>query len=122
MEEKTFFEYEDVKVTNARFVVGSQTFALGNITSVQAFAQEPNRTGPAVLIVVGIVVSLAGNAILGIPVCIGGVAWLILQKPNKFHVRLRTASGETTALTSHQRDYIDKVVKALNEAIVARAS
>ena len=28
MEEQVFFEYDDVKVTNARFINGSQTFAM----------------------------------------------------------------------------------------------
>jgi hypothetical protein len=33
-DEKTFFQYEDVAVTNSRFMVGGQTFAMSNITSV----------------------------------------------------------------------------------------
>ena len=43
MEEKTFFEYEDVKVTNTRFITGGQTFAMSNITSVKAFEKKPER-------------------------------------------------------------------------------
>ena len=33
MNEKTFFEYDGVKVTNARFIVDGQTFAMSNVTS-----------------------------------------------------------------------------------------
>lgn len=39
MEEKVFFEHGSVKVTNARFVVDAQTFAMSNVTSVaQAYS------------------------------------------------------------------------------------
>jgi hypothetical protein len=43
MDERTFFQCEDIAVTNSRFVVGAQTFALSNITSVKATEQPPNR-------------------------------------------------------------------------------
>ncbi|MFD1836924.1 DUF6232 family protein [Paracidovorax cattleyae] len=33
---------------------------------------------------------------------------------------LRTSGGETKALTTQQKEYLDKVVSALNEAIVHR--
>jgi hypothetical protein len=44
MEECTFFEYEDVKVTNARFISGGQTFAMNNVTSVKPYEKKPSRT------------------------------------------------------------------------------
>ena len=65
MEEKTFFD--DVKVTNSRFISGSQTYAMSNITSAKAYEKKPNR--------------LFGT---------------------------------------YQRNYLDKVVSALNQAIVCR--
>lgn len=33
MEERVFVEYGDVKVTNALFINGGQTFAINNVTS-----------------------------------------------------------------------------------------
>lgn len=119
-EEKTFFQYEDVTVTNSRFMVASQTFAMSNITSVKASKQEPKRFWPIVLIVVG-VFALMSNANIWIVVLMvgGGIVWLLLQY-TMYHVMLTTAGGETSALSSKQRDYIEKVVQALNEAIVAR--
>lgn len=139
-EEKTFFQYEDVTVTNSRFMVGSQTFAMSNITSVKASEQEPKRFWPIALVVIGVLVLMGsvgvGLAIggigvkglaevilgyVGIGLAIGGigVAWLLKQK-TMYHVMLTTAGGETSALSSEQREYITKVVQALNEAIVAR--
>jgi hypothetical protein len=119
MEETTFFQYEDVRVTNARFVVGSQTFALSNITSVKSYEQSPNRLWPIAFVIVGVIVVMGGAAPVGLLfLAIGGV-WWYLQK-SLFQVRLATAGGETTALESEQRDYIQKIVEALNAAIVAR--
>ena len=118
MEEKNFFEYEDVKVTNSRFIVASQTFAMSNITSVKASKEVPNRFWPITLIVLGVLL-LIGSPIPGLVVAGIGVVWLVMQK-TMFHVMLTTAGGETSALSSKQRNYIEKVVQALNDAIVAR--
>jgi len=117
--ERTFFQYEDVKVTNSRFIVGSQTFALSNITSVKASEQTPNRFWPIALGILGALCAMGTARELGVVLLVVAGVWWFVQKA-KFHVRLTTAGGETTALTSIQRDYIERVVQALNEAIVAR--
>ena len=118
MEETEFFRYEDVSVTNSRFIVASQTFAMSNITSVKASVDKPNRAGPIIFIVIG-VLALAGKPEFGLALMAIGVVWWFLQK-TYYHVALTTAGGETKALTSTQREYIDKVVHALNDAIVHR--
>lgn len=74
MEEKVFFEYEDVKVTNARFINGHETYAMGNVTSVKAFEQKPNR-------IPGIIGVLIGFAIAGSSSAAGG---LIVVKPGEW--------------------------------------
>lgn len=119
-EEKTFFRYEDVTVTSSRFIIGSQTFAMSNITSVKASRRDPRRFWPIALIVVG-VLALMAKANIWVVVLIGGsgIAWLLMQRAI-YHVMLTTAGGETSALSSRQREYIEKVVQALNEAIVSR--
>ena len=118
-EEKTFFQYEDVTVTNARFMVAAQTFAMSNITSVKASKKEPNRIWPTIVVILGMLFFVGGGTAAAIVIGGAGIAWLVLQKP-MYHVVLTTAGGETSALSSKQREYIQKVVQALNEAIVAR--
>ena len=54
MDEKTFFEYDDVKVTNARFISGSQTYAMSNVTSVKAFEEKPSRLWGIVALLIGL--------------------------------------------------------------------
>lgn len=125
-EEKTFFHYEDVSVTNSRFMVGSQTFAMSNITSVQALKQDPKRFWPTVVIILGGLYTLGsfagdqtGSGVVGLIVVAAAIYWWIRKKP-MYHVMLRTAGGEAKALSSEQKEYIEKVVQALNDAIVTR--
>jgi hypothetical protein len=125
-DEKTFFQYEDVAVTNSRFMVGNQTFAMSNITSVQTLKQDPKRFWPTVVIILGGLYALGtlsaanpGGVVVGLLIAGAGVAWWLKMKP-MFHVMLRTSGGENKALSSEQREYVEKVVRALNEAIVAR--
>lgn len=119
MDEKTFFEYEDVKVTNARFMSGSQTFAMSNVTSVKALTEKPNRLIPIMICIVGIAIAKNGSLEVGGALAAMSAAYLFLRKTT-YHVMLNTSGGETSALKTHQLDYITKVVNALNEAIVHR--
>jgi hypothetical protein len=121
MEEKIFFEYEDVKVTNARFITGAQTFAMSNVTSVKAHTQKPSRIALILLLIIGLFFTLGGGAgvLIGLVVAAVAAIALYLQKTT-YHVMLTTSGGETSALKTYQLDYITKVVNALNEAIVHR--
>lgn len=113
-----FFEYEGVRVTNTRFIVDGQTFAMNNITSVKALEQKPNRIIPGLLILIGILVAINGNADALLIALIGAV-WWALQK-TVYHVMLHTAGGETSVLKTYQREYLQRIVTALNNAIVHR--
>jgi len=116
-EEQVFLNEGGVTVTNARFIVPSQTYAMSGITSVKSYEKTPSRKGPLTLIIIGFIVTLYKlGAIIFI---ILGVIWWIFQKI-EYQVRLSTASGEATALKSKDADWIIRVVNALNEAIIHR--
>jgi Family of unknown function (DUF6232) len=118
MDEKTFFEYDDVKVTNARFISGSQTYAMSNVTSVKAFEETPKRFGGIAVLLVGL--AIAVNApVLGFIIA-AAAAYYLGQQKTMYHVMLATAGGETSALKTNQKEYLNKVVSALNDAIVHR--
>jgi Family of unknown function (DUF6232) len=116
--EHIFFEHGGVKVTNARFLVDGQTFAMSNVTSIKTREKKPNRLWPMIFILAGITglftEPLGGVLVLGI-----ALAWLWKQQTLYFLI-LRTASSETNALTTNQRSYLDQVTTALNAAIVHR--
>lgn len=118
MEETIFFEYGDVKVTNARFITGSQTYAMSNVTSVKAFEEKPNRFGGILVLIVGLLLALS------IPVpglVIAALAGFYLYSlKTYYHVMLFTSGGEASALKTEQKEYLNSVVSALNEAIIHR--
>jgi Family of unknown function (DUF6232) len=57
MSEQTFFQHEDVLVTNTRFVSGSNTYAMSNVTSVKAFEEKPKRIWGFVALIIGLGIS-----------------------------------------------------------------
>lgn len=118
MDETTFFEYESVRVTNTRFIVDGQTFAMNNITSVKPMEKKPNRVVPIVLIVLGVLPAING-AYAGLVLSAIGAIWFAMQK-TVYHIMLHTAGGETSALKTNQKEYLQQVVTALNNAIVHR--
>lgn len=118
MNETTFFEQEGVRVTNARFIVDGQTFAMNNITSVKPLEKKPSRVIPIVLIVLGALPAING-VYGGLVLSAIGAIWFALQK-TVYHVMLHTSGGETSALKTYQKDYLQSVVTALNNAIVHR--
>lgn len=121
MREQTFLNEGSVTVTNARFIVYGQTYAMSGVTSVKSLEFPPSRKGPIILIVIGIISMLAGKGaiLVGILFLAAGIGWWLLQK-SKYSVALSSASGEVQALTSKDGDFVFRVVNALNEAIVAR--
>jgi len=119
VEEKTFFENGDVKVTNARFITGEQTYAMSNVTSVKTRTEPASRVVGYLFVLIGIVCFIATNWIAGL-ICIAIGAAIIMTAQATYHVMLSTAGGETSALKTKQIDYINKVVTALNDAIVHR--
>ncbi|MFA1591936.1 DUF6232 family protein [Serratia nevei] len=61
MEETEFFRNGNVLITNARFIVGSSTYAMTGVTSVKKTSVTPSRAGAIILIVIGILILLGLN-------------------------------------------------------------
>lgn len=121
MEEQIFFDQAGVSVSNARFIVHGQTYAMNNVTSVKQSVIEPSRAGPVILILLGLIIMLGGGTgiVIGLATIALGIFWISKQKAI-WIVDLNTASGETQALRSTNREYIDSVIHALNQSIIHR--
>lgn len=126
--EKSFHSSPGVLVTNSRFVVGPQTFAMSGVTSVRSFCEAPSHKGPLIVIGLGVLFVLGGLAsgsqgipafVFGAILVAGGIWWLQSRKPT-FYVILRTAATEVKALHSQDEGHIMDIVKALNDAIIHR--
>ncbi len=133
LHERVILEDETVKVTNARAVIGGKTYAVANITSVQVKQDEIKLEASAVtLLIVGLVVVMGGAAlgnvdsmpalvavILGLVICGFGIAAARKQLPF-FSLTLTTSGAEVQVFRTQDAEYMGRVTKALNDAIVSR--
>ena len=99
---------------------------MSNITSVKNLVDDPSKVGPVITLIIGAIIALVGlgnasfGAILTGAILIAvGIFWFKALKSKHF-VALATASGETRALSSEDKEFISTIVKALNDAIVHR--
>lgn len=130
--EKVFFDAHNIKVTNARFIVHKQTYAMASVNSVKVgwTDKTPPKSGALFFCILGALMLLAslGNlkeiwllAAIGAGMLIWGVKWYSSIKPLfEYKLILTTSSGETTALTSFSEPDIRVVEDALNNSIVYR--
>jgi len=126
--EITFYSDEGgVRVTNSRLIIGPVTYAMLNVTSVSRIFTKPNRVGPAVLLGIGALCLVASFSehldptplVWGLVLTgLGALIWK-LQK-TKYHLRIASASGEANAITSVDAGQIDRIVQAVNEAMIKR--
>jgi hypothetical protein len=82
MQEITFFEQGNVKVSNARFIVGYQTYAMNGVTSVKSHSTPPSRTSGVVAFLIGLAILFAaegGGRLIGL-VLAAGTAYLLYCK------------------------------------------
>lgn len=118
--ETMFMQNETVIVTNTRFIVPGQTYAMAGVTSVRFERIEPKRGLPVVLILIGFLLLFSPEArFIGVALLLIGVPWVFLLK-STFAVGLQSASGESRAITSKDSQFISSIVSALNQAIVYR--
>lgn len=121
--EQTFFKSADIQITNMRAVIGSRTYPISNITSVGMFEKTPSRVFAVILMVVGVFMiiwsGLSPVSVIGLLIILGG-AYLMYTQKVEYIVRIGSASGEVNALASPNAAHIQKIVEALNNAIVTR--
>lgn len=131
--ERVVLKEGNVQITNKRAVLGSKTYSMANITSVSNHIVQPNRVFPIVLIGLGALavflflwMLLIGQPVpsvlvLGLFLGGGGFLWIFVVGGPKYVVRIGSASGEVNALFSKDKDLINRIVKAINDAIVMRS-
>lgn len=123
MEEVEFFNDGKVSVSSARFRVGASTYAMQGVTSVKRGQKDANKFPAILMCVIGIFMLIGAEGLsfkaIGIVLMILGVYLFRKLKP-EFSVYLNSASGESQALQSKDKHYIDKVIDALNQSIVHR--
>jgi hypothetical protein len=94
---------------------------MANITSVRGAKVNPTIWPQLLLFLVGIVTFCFVNDYIWIGVVLIAIAilGLVLAKPT-YKVRITGAAGEEEPIESKSKKYIDAIVTAINEAIIAR--
>ncbi|MGQ2966413.1 DUF6232 family protein, partial [Methylophilus sp.] len=116
------------------FIVRSQTYAMQSVTSVKPGVVKPSRVVASAFILIGVLLLAAELLDLelltlldhkgvllvagAVAILIGLIAWY-LEKP-RYSVILHTSAGEHHALVSDNKQDIEHVLQALNQAIVSR--
>jgi hypothetical protein len=119
-QEKVFLKNEYVTVTNTRFMVPGQTYAMAGVTSVRSEAISPSLKWPVLLSVVGFLFLFSsGLRLFGVFMTIVGVLIGLLLKTD-YAVAITISSGEVRAVTDKDAAYIGSIVAAVNDSIVYR--
>jgi hypothetical protein len=124
--EEIILQVGPITVTNARFIVGGQTFVIRNITSVEFVYHRPSRAGPIALILIGIICALLVYSepevqffmVIGIALATLGLLMLVLSRTT-YEISLVTSGGQLKALSSKDKQLVTIVADALNRAIVS---
>lgn len=133
-EETVYLNERGIKVTNARVVCTSDTYALANITSCKARTdvrvgtdRDKENLKTALTwggIVLGVLVAFAGGIMPGLVLAGIGIIASMFIKPefqyNAYRVLFGSSSGEQEAVTSDDEAWVRRVVDAVNEAIIGR--
>jgi hypothetical protein len=140
--DRVYYRNGGIKVTTTRAVFGSKSYAVNGITSTNAVEIPPNRVGPILLLVTGLLwVGCGGLATLGafamsdnawpfasvtvintaMGVVVAGLAgvWLLLQK-TRYAVVLCTAACEQQAYVTTDSGEVDAIANAIDKAITDR--
>jgi len=115
-------------VTNTRFEVPGQTFAMAGVTSVKVSKDVPSIFWPVILIVLGTTLTLIGLVNLdsasisvgcGLILLLIAGLWLLLKK-TVYHLILTTAAGEQRATSSTNGKFMQSLRLALTNSIIHR--
>ena len=144
-EEKIFFQQNNVLVSQSRLVIGDKTYVLRNISSVSTASncsiKKPSKTFYKILVgiasillfqkIITIGLYLEVNkevpfsdyvkVVLYIGLIIFSIYTMSKLKTQYFYsyfVRISSNSGTSDVLNSPDKSYIQKVVDALNQAII----
>jgi hypothetical protein len=109
----------DIKITNTRAIINGKTYAMANVTSVSLSKTPSNAYIGWLLFLVGLIIIFLLSMQFGWVFVIVGLIWALVAKPS-YHVNLGSSSGETDALSSKNRQLIEGIVEAINQAIIHR--
>jgi hypothetical protein len=126
--ETTYYNENGVLITNTRAVLAGTTYPLVNISSVGVGRHVPSGAPLLILVLLALTSGLCAltSSDLLVPGLVGAGIFALLafagaqgNKPSYF-VKIGSAGGEQRALMGRSQAEVEKIVAALNEAIIGR--
>ena len=126
--ETTILQEGLVKITNLRTLIGTKTFFMSDITSVQLTKQAKSYWS-FLLVIGGILLLLWSNNDqslqlaeffnIGIVLVVVGAILVILAKAS-YTVQIESAAGTSNILKSTDQNFIQRIVEAMTKAIALK--
>lgn len=112
--ESVIFSHQGVTVGYSHFKVGSKTYPIKDITSVESFMLKPKRLIARLFVFTGLPFILGRNLypVLGLALMLIGLI--------RYALLVHTLAGDYKPLISEDSQDIDNVVSALNVALAMR--
>lgn len=125
--EQTFYSDDSgIRITGTRAIFNKTTYSMANISSIRTAEYPPKRAGAIWTIIIGIILFIIGLSanvaaltVFGIIILLLGVLWAWKAR-GEYHIMITSASGEASAVKSKNKEYINKIAQAMNEAIIHR--
>jgi hypothetical protein len=125
--EKTYYsDQQGIRITSTRAIIDNKTYSMANVSSVARGRVPASYGGAIVMMMIGLLLALGGFGGSSIELGVTGLLVLVVgiviaaSLKDTWTVRITAASGEMDALRSKNKQYVDTVVNAINEAIVGR--
>ena len=119
-----------VKITNLRAIIGLKTYLISSIHSVRMHVYEPKLFLPVFFMLIASVCSAlvalsdmedySRYLTIGLFIGIGGLLFLLLSTKTKYGVRVRSSVGELNILETKDKDFVERIVSAIQEALYLR--
>lgn len=121
MADQVYLDEGGITVTEEQLLVSGLSFKIRDIDSVGVRGKRPSRLAPILVGLIGLAMWIPqsgtwwiGYAGLGVV----GFAWIWIRRlKTRYRIVLDIGDSETTALESIDEQLIERVVKALNEAM-----
>ncbi len=119
VDEKVFLNESGFLVTNTRFEIPGQMFAMAGVTSVGVSKVVPSKLWPIVMMIAGLGMIVGEIYDIGAVFLLLGALWFWLKK-TVYHLILTTAAGEQQAHQGTDGELMASLRSALTNAIIDR--
>lgn len=122
MDENILFNHADIKISQQQLNVHGKIYPVSDIQFVESRLVEPKRIAALILFFTGVALLLDEGSLFalgGFCVLLGVVFWV--SGGTKYSVLIHTAAGEHRVVTSNDRLFTEKVIHALDTAMLNHA-